>query len=1541
MNRLLVLLALLAGLAVGALAQDGADEGDGGFIANFLQTRISGPGREIRLQGLSGTLSSQVRIARLTVSDDKGVWLAIDGVEMDWTRLALLRGRLSIDRLAAQRIDFLRRPVPSAAALKDRLPNAAAQPFKLPELPVQVRIAALDLARIDLAAAAVGQAAQLAATGSADLARGALDAALNVRRLDGPGGELALDLDFSNDTNVLDLDLHLSEPAGGVVATLLDIENRPALDLRLKGGGPLDDLDLAFSFDADAARIATGSLALRATPEGRGFTVDFAGGLAPVMPPAYRQFFAGETSVEAAGVALDAGGFRVDRFAVAGAEMNLTGALATAPDGFPEALTLSGRLGDPQGPAVTLPVGGGGTSLRSAALDLSYGQGQRWTGVVTLDRLAAGEIAVEEMTLNLGGRAENLADPATRDLTFAIEGVATGVSSANPDVAAALGGRLDLFVDAALPPGGPLKISQAQATSERLSLFAAGDVRDMAFDGRLAAKVADLAPVSGLAGRDLSGGLDLKAEGALAPLTGAFDLALDGSARDLRLGLPALDGLLQGATTLGGRVARDASGFRTEGFRLANPQVDITSDGRLTPGGPTDLGVDLRLADLAAISPRLGGAATATGRATGSGGPIDLVFEAAIPEGRLADRALTGARLGFDGTLDGANLTGAVRGGGALDDQPITVAADLALVDGRRSLGGLSVGVGPNALTGALSQDPGAAILGALKLVAPDLSPIAALALTDASGAAEADLAFAPSPEGGQGVTVRATARDVVAGGARVGALDLDAAVSDAFAAPLVQGTLGASDLVAGGVEVARLDARATQTGPEAMRVDADARLAIGTEAHLAGALARRDDGLEATLEALSLRQQTVEARLTAPATVTVQGDAIRLTPLALDLAGGTLTAEGTIAETFDVSLVMQRLPLSLANLVQPALGFAGQIDGQLRVTGPRAKPDIAFDVAGDAVASAQSRAAGLPPAHLTATGRTQDGRLALDARIDAEGLQARASGTAPLGAGPLDLSIELAALPLNLLDRVAGHRGLGGTVSGSAKVGGTTAQPDVRFGLRGAGITAQPLAGAGVSPLTLAGRGEFVRNVLTLGELTARNDQGLDLRASGRAPLQGPGLDLRVAGEAPLTLANGFVSDRAAQASGTVRLDLTAAGSLAQPRFGGSATIAGATINDPMTNIRLQDVSADIGLDGQTVVLRSLSAASAAGGTVTGSGTVSLAAGNPADLALRFNALRYTDGSFVSTTIDGELRANGPLRGAGEISGRLDLGRTEISIAEGLGGNALQFIEEVRHVDPPPGVAETLRRARLDEARSPQASPASQLTLNVRLRAPNQIFVRGRGLDVELGGEMRLTGRVNDLTPVGEFELRRGRLEILGQRIEFTRGRLTLTGNFNPMIDFEARIRAQDVTAIVSVTGRVTAPEIRFSSEPPLPEDEVLARVIFNRSVQNLSPFQIAQLAAAAAELAGGGSGGPGILDQLRSAIGFDDLEIVTEDGGETALRAGTYIDDDIYLDVQTDTTGEARAQINLDVTKNLTLRGSVGSGGNSTIGVFFEREY
>ncbi|MDD9329806.1 MAG: translocation/assembly module TamB domain-containing protein, partial [Bartonella sp.] len=94
------------------------------------------------------------------------------------------------------------------------------------------------------------------------------------------------------------------------------------------------------------------------------------------------------------------------------------------------------------------------------------------------------------------------------------------------------------------------------------------------------------------------------------------------------------------------------------------------------------------------------------------------------------------------------------------------------------------------------------------------------------------------------------------------------------------------------------------------------------------------------------------------------------------------------------------------------------------------------------------------------------------------------------------------------------------------------------------------------------------------------------------------------------------------------------------------------------------------------------------------------------------------------------------------------------------------------------------------------------------------------------------------------------------------------------------------DIRVNVIVRGTIDNLDIQFSSQPVLPQDEVLARLIFNRSLNELSPFQIVQLTAAAAELAGASN--TSLLNTLRSHIGLDDLDVVVDKKGNTGLRVG-----------------------------------------------------
>ena len=71
------------------------------------------------------------------------------------------------------------------------------------------------------------------------------------------------------------------------------------------------------------------------------------------------------------------------------------------------------------------------------------------------------------------------------------------------------------------------------------------------------------------------------------------------------------------------------------------------------------------------------------------------------------------------------------------------------------------------------------------------------------------------------------------------------------------------------------------------------------------------------------------------------------------------------------------------------------------------------------------------------------------------------------------------------------------------------------------------------------------------------------------------------------------------------------------------------------------------------------------------------------------------------------------------------------------------------------------------------------------------------------------------------------------------------------------------------------------------------------------------------------------------------EEVEIATGASGETELRFGRYLSETVYTDLQIDSGGNTEASVNIDLTPSVTARGSVESAGDSSIGVFFERDY
>jgi translocation and assembly module TamB len=187
---------------------------------------------------------------------------------------------------------------------------------------------------------------------------------------------------------------------------------------------------------------------------------------------------------------------------------------------------------------------------------------------------------------------------------------------------------------------------------------------------------------------------------------------------------------------------------------------------------------------------------------------------------------------------------------------------------------------------------------------------------------------------------------------------------------------------------------------------------------------------------------------------------------------------------------------------------------------------------------------------------------------------------------------------------------------------------------------------------------------------------------------------------------------------------------------------------------------------------------------------------------------------------------------------------------------------------------------------------------------------------------------------------MRRGRLTILNRRLDFSdKSRITFAGDLTPALQMAATSTSGTTTLTVDVAGLATDPAITFSSSPALPQDEVLAQLIFGQSMSKLSAIQIAQLADAVGQLAGGRS--TSLFQGLRNQLGVDDFDISTDANGQTNVGVGRYLNERTYLELQQNTKDGAKAIINLDVGRGVKLRGAAGANGAGEAGVVYEHEY
>ncbi|MEM7739530.1 MAG: translocation/assembly module TamB domain-containing protein, partial [Pseudomonadota bacterium] len=415
---------------------------------------------------------------------------------------------------------------------------------------------------------------------------------------------------------------------------------------------------------------------------------------------------------------------------------------------------------------------------------------------------------------------------------------------------------------------------------------------------------------------------------------------------------------------------------------------------------------------------------------------------------------------------------------------------------------------------------------------------------------------------------------------------------------------------------------------------------------------------------------------------------------------------------------------------------------------------------------------------------------------------------------------------------------------------------------------------------------------------------------------------------------------------SGQLQAKIDIDGPVQDPAIRGKIIVSDTRIEDPEVGITAVGLTGDVTFSGHGSTVSAQLDLSGSGregraGAVRLTGTIDRSPDSAAvDLRL------ITDRAQLARNAELELRVTSDLSLTGNfdevlLAGPIIIDELDFAIPDTESGSAAPTFVPVNVV----------RTDAPETADLHLASPVNEVSsvlvrLDVDVEARKGVFFRGRGLESEWSIDLEVQGTVDEPKLRGSISSIDGTLALAGRSFELTEGVVSFTPetSLDPTLDVQAETitgtAPDQITAIAQVRGPSSQPTISFSSNPSLPQEDVLALILFGRPTTELGVAEALQLAQAAAILSGTGPfGGAGMSNTLRSGLGLDRLSY---DAEGQSLTVGKYIADDVYVSA-VQGIGEVGTAISViyEVSRFFSLETTLKSNGAQALAGNYKRDY
>ncbi|MCO1335514.1 translocation/assembly module TamB domain-containing protein [Microbulbifer sp. OS29] len=626
--------------------------------------------------------------------------------------------------------------------------------------------------------------------------------------------------------------------------------------------------------------------------------------------------------------------------------------------------------------------------------------------------------------------------------------------------------------------------------------------------------------------------------------------------------------------------------------------------------------------------------------------------------------------------------------------------------------------------------------------------------------------------------------------------------------------------------------------------------------------------------------------------------------------------------------LLLDLVGVSLPNTLEGELSLDGRVDGSL--SNPQIKANL--------IAGGNYR---LESWQLQGSVDYLDKSLVIDGVEVLWAGRNQLSVQGSLNADRLDLELRGQGDLSDLAASFSSGRTGSGDISLYASITGSPKQPEFQGELRATGqALGRGQGGLQVQPLSMildwqTENGELNASLLAQhGGSRAINSQiqlliaplftQLFLENNQQGSVQQLPFKLQGRGTADLSVIAEFIDPRVHRMRGLLSFSVDGAGSWQRPLLTGDVELSNAGYEHRPSHTNIADINFYAHLSPEEWRIERGSATDGDGGRINLSGAIFLPADSQPslDITLSLNRAHLLNSPGVRGAISGDARLSGTAQDA-EVTGRFTLRPLAVQIEQWIGSS----IPEIQVVE-----------VQIDSPQVERAPPLfAKIGLDVEIVLDQQSYVRGLGLNSQLRGQVDIRGTAAKPQASGELTIVRGSFDLFGKKFDLRDGEIRFENN-EVAILVEGIYEYSDGEITAEISGTATDLDISFTSDPSASQDEILAQLLFGKSLSDISPLQAVRLVSVVRSL----QSGRAVLDPIaktRELLRLDTLSVEQEagdEGDEYALSLGKYITNRIYVELQrsTDPLSPWQAEMQIELRDNLNLEFKTADDGDSGSG-------